>query len=627
MSESARKKQRLSPRDSGDSSIVENSSTLYNDVCMHRARLTGLTDTQQLHRLASIAPKPVTPFRRAASAGVTPRSAPIRTPGTARTPRGGPATRPLPARRAAPTTPHAIRALRERAHAARTPGHVRRRSGRIQRETPRDALRALSRVLAPISRPAQPTPHAHSRLSRPSALDLPDIDDDEPVAPRFSMPLDDMYDDDSIVEEPPRQSLLAPLPDYDYDNGTVQSIEYGRRARSEDPRMNQMFGRRISEHFGELGDITINGEEYEIEGNEIRRRMTINPEVLVGEDDEDDLDNTTTEMRALTGRRNGRQSDVDLGVFGEVEDEEEEPTFRFTIPPRMEAVAREEEEDRVEEEEDLPIEGEDEDDAQDETQQLLGDSILDLEDLGGFEDDAQAGAALDDNGEMAGLVVDDYETGPIEIAGWGSEPNLEDDADVQAYREEPSAIDRSLQTPGPETPAKKRPGRQRKSLNISRFGHEYPSFPAATVKTLANGFIKSQGSKSKISKDTLAALVQTSDFFFEQIGEDLAAYAQHGGRKQIEESDVIALLKRYVHSIRPVRTYTHKTFSVMDPTHTDFFTPRTRQITDSSTCFSLAQKMLPRELLQQLRMEPLPKIRRQKRKRMDTIREEKEIDD
>lgn len=45
MSESARKKQRLSPRESGDSSFVENSSTLYNDVCMHRSPLswTSLT--------------------------------------------------------------------------------------------------------------------------------------------------------------------------------------------------------------------------------------------------------------------------------------------------------------------------------------------------------------------------------------------------------------------------------------------------------------------------------------------------------------------------------------------------------------------------------------------------------
>lgn len=118
MAESARKKQRLSP---------EIAAT---------PNATARTE-------------PITPFRRAISAGPTPgsRKTPtFRTPGTAaRTPRGGPATRPISARRVAPTTPHAIRALRERANAARTPGNNRRRSGRVQRETPRDLLRNLSR--------------------------------------------------------------------------------------------------------------------------------------------------------------------------------------------------------------------------------------------------------------------------------------------------------------------------------------------------------------------------------------------------------------------------------------------------------------------------------------------------
>ncbi|KAJ4286755.1 hypothetical protein N0V90_013007 [Kalmusia sp. IMI 367209] len=556
MSESARKKQRMSPRISGDSSITDTNqtSTLYND----------------LHRLANIAPKPVTPFRRAASVGVTPRSAPIRTPGTGRTPRGGPATRPLPARRAAPTTPHAIRALRERANAARTPGHVRRRSGRIQRETPRDILRDLSRVLARDTQPVQPTPQIQPRLVRPSALDLPDIEDGTEPAPRLSMALDDMYDDDSIDEDPPRQSLLQIHPD-DIDNGTVQSLEFGRRARSEDPRM---FNTRLSGQFGDLNDLTINGEEYEIDGNFINRRRTMNPDDLL-EQVAEELDDTTTEIRALTGRRDGRPSDVDLGVFGEVDDDVDEPTFRFIIPPRVQPALREEEG------------GDAEDIGRDDTQERLDENVVDdFDDVESFED-VQANADLGGDGETA-AIADDDERSTFEIVGWESENEAEDDADLQAYREEPTAIDRSLQTPVPETPATNRVSRQRKSMNISRFGHEFPSFPTATVKTLANGFAKSQGSKSKISKDTLVALVQTSDFFFEQVGEDLAAYSQHAGRKMIEESDAIALLK--------------------------------------STYFSLAQKLLPRELLQQLRMEPLPKLKRQKRKRTEVIREGEEDD-
>jgi hypothetical protein len=51
---------------------------------------------------------------------------------------------------------------------------------------------------------------------------------------------------------------------------------------------------------------------------------------------------------------------------------------------------------------------------------------------------------------------------------------------------------------------------------------------------------------------------------------------------------------------------------------------RTRKTSSSASSFSLAQKMLPRELLQQLRMEPRPKVKGQKRKRLPAVLEEEE---
>jgi hypothetical protein len=51
---------------------------------------------------------------------------------------------------------------------------------------------------------------------------------------------------------------------------------------------------------------------------------------------------------------------------------------------------------------------------------------------------------------------------------------------------------------------------------------------------------------------------------------------------------------------------------------------RTRKTSSNTTSFSLAQKLLPRELLQQLRMAPQPKLRGQKRKRLATVQEEVE---
>jgi len=52
----------------------------------------------------------------------------------------------------------------------------------------------------------------------------------------------------------------------------------------------------------------------------------------------------------------------------------------------------------------------------------------------------------------------------------------------------------------------------------------------------------------------------------------------------------------------------------------------TRKTTGNNTPFSLAQKLLPRELLQQLRMEPRVKLKGQKRKRLDPVQEEDEDD-
>jgi histone H3/H4 len=382
-------------------------------------------------------------------------------------------------------------------------------------------LRDLSRALAKDSKPVEPSPRTDRRRTRHSALDLPDVEDGpDPARPRLSMAIDDMYDDDSYHEHPPRQSLLPDLPD-DVDGGTVQSLEFGRRAISEDPRF--MFPGRVSERFADLSELGAVEEEYEIDGTFINRR-----DGLLDQTINDVLDEDDTTIRALTGRRDGRPSDADLGVFGDIEDDTEEPTFRFNIPERIRApVAEEPQEEQFEDdEEDIPP--------------IVADDDEDL-DLNQPGDDALT-AALNgqDPTELEG------------IQGWESDHGLDDDDDLAQYREEESAIDRSLQTQSPERPgsAKQRNVRKAKELRISQRGLEYPSFPAGPVKKLALGFMKSQGSKAQLNKEALNALVTVTDDFFEQIGIDLAAYAQHGGRKMIEESDVIALMKRYVMRLR-----------------------------------------------------------------------------
>jgi histone H3/H4 len=336
------------------------------------------------------------------------------------------------------------------------------------------------------------------------------------------MALEDLYEDDSFHEAPPRQSLLPDLPE-DADTATMNSLEFGRRAFSEDPRA--MFTGRLSERFGDLNELGIYEEEYEIDGTFINRRPTIGPDQLLQQAIEEDMGDTE-EIRALTGRRGGRPSDVDLGVFGR-SDEPDEPTFRFTIPQRIRAADREEPPEDLQRQED-------------------GDEDMEGGEIAGTYIDEDAGAG--DDMDPTRIASDEEDvTGAHGIEGWESDPGVDDDAELQTYREEVSAMDRSLLTQSPERPPtkEKRPGRKRKELHISRSGHEYPSFPSATLKRLATGLLrKSHGGNARINKDTLAALGQATDWFFERVGHDLAAYAQHAGRKTIEDADMITLMKR-----------------------------------------------------------------------------------
>ncbi|KTW29110.1 uncharacterized protein T551_02384 [Pneumocystis jirovecii RU7] len=78
-----------------------------------------------------------------------------------------------------------------------------------------------------------------------------------------------------------------------------------------------------------------------------------------------------------------------------------------------------------------------------------------------------------------------------------------------------------------------------KIQKLSRYGIPLPSLPSAFVKQLVANF-----TTSKISKDALKEIILASDQFFEQVSEDLEAFAAHAGRKTIEDSDVIQLMRR-----------------------------------------------------------------------------------
>ncbi|WEW57520.1 hypothetical protein PRK78_002987 [Emydomyces testavorans] len=113
---------------------------------------------------------------------------------------------------------------------------------------------------------------------------------------------------------------------------------------------------------------------------------------------------------------------------------------------------------------------------------------------------------------------------------------------------------------------------QRKQ-KLSRHGIPVPKLPRGVLKKLATRFARTgSGGRTRISKETLVAIEQATDWFFEQASDDLTAYSKHSNRKTIDETDVVALMRRQ------------------------------RQVGKGASVFALAQKHLPKELLQDIRL-------------------------
>jgi histone H3/H4 len=80
---------------------------------------------------------------------------------------------------------------------------------------------------------------------------------------------------------------------------------------------------------------------------------------------------------------------------------------------------------------------------------------------------------------------------------------------------------------------------KRKSVQlVSKHGIHFPSFPARVIKKMAvqDGV--------KLTRDTLQVLDEATADFFRQVSEDAAMYAEHAGRKRIDDVDMIQLLRR-----------------------------------------------------------------------------------
>lgn len=173
--------------------------------------------------------------------------------------------------------------------------------------------------------------------------------------------------------------------------------------------------------------------------------------------------------------------------------------------------------------------------VEDQTTFLLSEPGIDVPATSPLVEHSVAEAVADEAQERdADPTVQDYEDYGPELAEADDHSDLDDEIEL-----EENLI-------GPEQ-AKSKTKPRKKQKRISQHGIEYPSLPPAFVKKVAQTALQTSGlSNSRISADTLAALTQASEWFFEQLGDDLGAYAGHAKRKTIEESDVVTLMRRYV---------------------------------------------------------------------------------
>ncbi|KAL6871311.1 centromere kinetochore component CENP-T domain-containing protein [Trichoderma novae-zelandiae] len=431
-------------------------------------------------------------------------------------------------------TPHAIaarRALDQRRLAMFTPGRNRRQSFREQRETPMAILRNLGRALAPTSNviassssPDKVSPDGNgngngngeasgSGRSRRGAHDNDDDDDDElPIdRPRLSLPLDEGSSDDL---QPPQSSIL------DEGSMTVQSVELPRRATSEGPP------RRSFGFVPGFGDDIIWDDIYgEYTGSDpFGRSIEIAPPAP--------LDPEIADLRRPPGDRRG--SDFSFDMPSGLSDNDQ-TTFYMRSPviddihtvlnapnPVADDIALMHEKSRTE---------------VDKTAALSEDQFPDIGDFGSVSSLGDA--------EMEAVTQIDFET-------LGCEPEKPND-DIVGY---PHG----------------RPKKKKKRARISKHNIEYPPLPPVFVRQVAHTAMQTTGFvNQRISADTLEALAQASDWYFEQLGDDLGAYANHANRRTIEERDVIALMNRQ------------------------------RLLNQELSLFNLANRHLPRELQQMLR--------------------------
>ena len=442
--------------------------------------------------------------------------------------------------RYAPSTPHAIRALQQRSGAKTRTVRRRTLSDTFRPDSARGILRQLAKLTAPTTKRIIPTPGTVKGKENK----VPDEEDDRlGKRPRMTLNIDDSLDSieapEGVDEDEDSELPVAPtpsiLPDDNQDHSaiekedptfTLKSIKYGGNTQLTEndqkvPRRSFPASDPVVYHDGDE-DSTFLSERG-------RRAPTVDPTEAFSHYDFDEM-NEGAERRQQS--KSPEKSKFDLGVedisYTPLEDEGGETealkhlhAFQRSpsIPPLDETNADLQTLDESNFQ--LPVP---EPDLEATSNQIRGDPTAKITDASLIERSPQQ-------------VDDAWESEVGSDAG----PDVEPDAALGKESEAEQLVEPLLPTKS-SMPSQSR----RNKVKLTRHGEMIPSLPSSLIRRVAVEAQERLGNRRpKLGKDHMKALEQATEWFFEQVGEDLEAYSNHArGRKCITQSDVMLLMRR-----------------------------------------------------------------------------------
>ena len=445
--------------------------------------------------------------------------------------------------RYAPSTPHALKALQQQS-AAKTRSVRRKRalSDTVRPDSTRGILRQLARITAPTAKKLIPTPGT-GRGKENRALDEGQEDGNEKLLkrPRLTLDIDESLesieapylqeDDDEDDSELPIAPTPSILPDEDHERNetprddptfTLKSIDYATNVRSFHPDQG------ASRHSFPASDPGIypGDEESTFLSERGRRAPTAEPTEAISHYDfsEINVENTNRyEQSESPDKVQVDHTEIDISYVsladggGETEALQNLQDSHRSTPTAPE------------------------DEAYPDTSNF-NDHEFQLPEPGLEVTARQIGEGTAFKVAEASPVASDPEEADI-ATGWESES--EDVADLQAG-------EASLSNPLTQPPVISIEGSnaavqtRRKKMKLTRHGEMVPSLPSSLIKRVAIQAQAHLGNRRPtLGKDHMRALEQATEWYFEQVGEDLAAYSTHARRKKrIDKSDVLLLLRR-----------------------------------------------------------------------------------